>query len=324
MFATVLLLLGSLAALVTGAAMLVRGAAGIGERLGLSSLFIGLTLVGCGTSMPELAASLAASARGEPTLAVGNVLGSNVFNVAFILGLTAFLCPIHVQFAAIRREVWVVVATAVLPFAALLSGGRLERWFGALLLGGLVLYLGFAYRAGRREQGEDARRVAEELKSELGLPRTGGPSALALGLLVAFGVVALVLGSIGMVHSASLLARHLSVSELAIGLTVVAAGTSSPELFTSVVAALRKQPDIAVGNVLGSNIFNVLGILGLTSLIEPQEVAARALRLDVPVMLAASLALVPIAWSGARISRVEGGLLLLGYVVYVAVQFAWA
>jgi cation:H+ antiporter len=320
---TLLALAGSLALLAVGAELFVRGSVRIGQRLGVSTFAIGLTVVAFGTSTPELGTSLVASLRGQGDIAVGNVVGSNVFNIALILGATAIVCPIPVRLALVRKEVWLVVATATLPFLALFGDGRIGRLPGALMLVGLALYVARQLRAGRRDPAAETER---ELERELALPSAAAapPRLAAASVSIAAGLAMLVAGSALLVESASAIARALGVSELVIGLTIVAAGTSTPELFTSLVAALRRQPDIAIGNVLGSNVFNVLGILGATCLASPQRVAPQVLRLDAPVMLAASLALLPIVGTQARISRGEGLGLCLGYAAYVGTLFLLA
>ena len=314
-------LAGSLVLLTVGAELLVLGAVALAEQMGVSSFFIGLTIVGFGTSTPELSASLTAALRGQDDLAVGNVVGSNTFNIAVILGLTALLRPIPVRLAAVRGDVWAAILVATTPWIAYALGGRVERWLGALFLAALAAYLVRGYRAGRAEHAAASIETVEHAGLEI--PRTWHRTALEVGLL-AGGLVLLVLGSRLLVDSASAIARGLGVSELAIGLTVVAAGTSAPELVTSLVAAFRRQSDVAIGNVLGSNVFNLIGILGATSVVAPQRISPQVAALDAPVMFAASLALLPIVATGARISRTEGIALLAGYLVYLWVLFEHA
>ncbi len=298
-----------------------RGAVAIARRFGLSSFFIGLTIVGFGTSTPELAATLRAALDGRPELGIGNVVGSNIMNIAVILGLTALIRPIPVKMAQVRQEVWVVIACAFVPLLAWTAGMRLVRWHGVVMLVGLGAFLVQGYRRGREEVGQAA--AAQALLEAPPVPAATRRLALPLAaVLVAAGLATLVWASGLLVGSASTIARGLGVSELAIGLTIVAAGTSAPELVTSLVAAWRGQSDVAVGNVLGSNVFNVLGILGTSALVMPQRVPAQALWLDTPVMIVASVALLPLLSSGARLSRGEGAALLVGYAAYVTVLFA--
>ena len=316
MLTQILLVVVSLAALALGADVLVRGAGSLARRAGMSPFFFGLTVVGFGTSTPELFTSLIAGLEGRGDIAIGNVVGSNIFNLALILGVTALIRPITVRLRDIRTEAWIVILAAVVPFVALPFGGVLGRASGALMLGLLALYVAVAYRTSRRA---GAAANAAEPDVPPGLPSV----ALSLAA-IAFGLAILVGGSHLLVESASAIAATFGVSELVIGLTIVSAGTSTPELFTSLVAARRRELDLAVGNVFGSNIFNVFGILGLTCLIEPQFVRPQVLALDTPVMLAASLAMLPILFTGGRISRTEGGALVAGYALYVVVQLMWA
>ena len=286
----------------------------------MSPLFIGLTIVGFGTSTPELGASLS----GSGDVAVGNVVGSNIFNIAVILGLTAVYRPIRIRLAAVRRDLLVAIVAAGVPWLVLATGGTLPRWLGLALLAILGGYAYTAYRGGQRDVTEQRELADRELTSALALPP---PSTSRFDRAwihvtsVAAGLAMLVFGSQLFVGAALALARDLGVSELVIGLTIVAAGTSLPELVTSIVAALRNSPDIAVGNVIGSNIFNVFGILGLCSVVTPQAVNAMVLWRDTPIMLAATLALIPILRSGGVVSRWEGGFLLAGYVVYIGAMW---
>jgi cation:H+ antiporter len=304
-----------LVVLTGGAELLVRGASSLALRLRLSPLFVGLTVVAFGTSSPELAASLAASATGSDDIAVGNVVGSNIFNVAAILGVSALLQPIRVSFAGIRRDVCVTIAVAAVPWLAIVTEGFVPRWLGALFVAGLIAYLYGALRIARRAGAGVAAEVAE---AEVGVAsvRPSGRALVDVAMIVV-GLILLVVGARGFVTAAIELARGFGVSELVIGLTIVAAGTSMPELLTSAVAAWRGHSDIAVGNVLGSNIFNVLGVLGICSVVQPQAIAPQVLWFDAPVMIAVSAALLPVAKSGGVISRIEGAGLLGGYLLYV-------
>jgi cation:H+ antiporter len=315
-------LLGALLLLTLGAELLVRGSVAVAQRFGVSSFFIGLTIVGFGTSSPELLASLVAALRDQGDLAVGNVVGSNILNIAVILGVTALICPIPVRLAVVRGEVVVVIAVSSLPWVAtLLANGVVERWLGALSVAGLVAFLWRGYVVGTRQK--EGGEQLEELLAEHDVPPRVRDRVVEIGMIVA-GLLLLVFGASLLVESASAIARSLGASELVIGLTIVAAGTSAPELVTSVVSALRGQSDIAVGNVLGSNVFNMLGILGTTSLVRPQTISDQIVWLDAPLMFALSLALLPIVGTGARISRTEGAFLLVAYAAYVVVLFALA
>jgi cation:H+ antiporter len=314
-----LLILGGLLLLAAGGEALVRGAVRVAERLGVSPLLIGLTLVGFGTSMPELVTSVQAAIAGSPGIAVGNAVGSNIANILLILGVTALLCPIAVATNALRRDGVLVLAVALL-LAVVGFLLPLGRPVGALFLAGLVAYLVYAWR--QESRGTDGH-CAGGLKAEAfeathpGLhaparPGIGRPLALALG-----GLAMVVLGGRLLVDGAIGMALALGIPETVIGLTIVAVGTSLPELVTSVIAAIRRQSDMALGNVLGSNLYNILGILGVTALASPTIVPPEIARFDSLVMVAVSAALLVFAWTGLRIGRREGAVLLAGYAAYL-------
>ena len=302
-----LLVLG-LALLVVGADLLVRGAARLAAAVGIPPLVIGLTVVAFGTSAPELAVSLQAAASGSADIAIGNVVGSNVFNVLAILGLAAVVAPLAVHRKVIRFDVPLLIVASVLAWI-LASDGRVGRLDGALLLGGVGAYTVWSIRAGRAEG-----------KALAGGVRPAPPRRAVVGNVVVAvaGLVLLVLGARLLVSAATATARALGLSELVIGLTVVAAGTSLPELATSVVAAVRGERDIAVGNVVGSNIFNILCVLGGAALFAPSgiTVVPQALAFDLPVMTAVAFACLPVFLTGHVIARWEGFLFLGYYVAY--------
>jgi len=323
---SILLICVSLLLLTGGAELLVRGGVRIALRLGLSSFFIGLTLVGFGTSAPELATGLSAALSGRGDINVGNAIGSNIFNIAFILGLTALVCPVPVRTESVRRAALIVILVALIPLGAGALFGAIPRMLGGAMFALLVVYVWRGYVEARRESPQIATEVRAEVKVESGAGHGGG-FAQSFGwclLLVATGLVFLVVGSGLLVESASDVARALGVSDMVIALTIVAGGTSAPELVTSLVAAARRQADLSVGNILGSNIYNVLMIMGFTSLIRPQRIGMQTLALDGPVMVAASIACLPIMLTGRRISRLEGVFLLSAYVAYVIVLFTLA
>ena len=315
-------LLGGFVLLVLGGELLVRGAVRVAERLGMSPLLIGLTLVGFGTSMPELVTSVQAARAGSPGIAVGNIVGSNIANILLVRDRAACLLRMAVPGAALRCDGARVVGTAaMLAFLGLV--GPLDRVAGAVFLTGLAVYLVYAWREERAavgghtaafERAEALREVHPQIGSEADTARPGW--LLPLGMALA-GLVLVVLGGRFLVEGAIGLARNLGVSESVIGLTIVAVGTSLPELVTSVVAALRRHADVSLGNVLGSCIYNVLGIGGITGLISPTVVPPEIARFDSPVMVAASVLLLVFAWTGLRIGRREGACLLAGYVAYV-------
>jgi len=309
-----LMILLGLVSLVAGAELLVRGASQLARAAGLPSLVIGLTVVAYGTSAPELAVSVGAGLAGQSDIALGNVVGSNTFNVLFILGLSAMIAPLAVSSQLVRLDVPVMIGVSALAWV-LAADGVVSRWEGVLLVCCLVAYTALLLRLGKRnEQGRAPRPVPDKPAP----PRRRG--LLGSALLIAAGLVLLVLGAHWLVRGAVGLARLLGVGDMLIGLTIVAAGTSLPEAATSVVASLRRQRDIALGNVVGSNIFNILGVLGGASLVSPRGMGVpdAALHLDVPVMTAVALACLPVFFTGGRISRWEGAVFLGYYAAYVA------
>ncbi|MBL8659145.1 MAG: calcium/sodium antiporter [Rhodospirillales bacterium] len=301
-----------LALLVVGAELLVRGSVTLARRLGVSPLLIGLTLVGFGTSTPELVASVTAALRGSPGIAIGNVVGSNICNVLLILGISALICPLATTRRAFVRDGPVLLGVSVL-LVAVCGYGVLSRPFGALFVALLAAYLVYTYRTERCAPDAAGAMHAAEGEHVPTLPLAW---PIAVGM-VAAGIGVLVFGATLLVDGAIMVARDFGVSETVIGLTVVAFGTSLPELATSAVAAFRREADVAIGNVVGSNIYNVLGILGVTALIQPIAVPAEIMAFDIWVMLAATVLLVVFALTGLRVNRWEGGVLLAGYVGYV-------
>ena len=302
---TYLLLGAGLVLLVLGGDILVRGAVTLATRLGVSPLLVGLTVVGFGTSAPELVTSLDAAFSGAPGIAIGNVVGSNTANILLILGLAAVIAPVAVDPRAFRRD-GAALALASLAALAVVAFGYLSRPAGLILLAGLAAYIVIAYRLEKRP---DALAVDGNGPAEArGL---AGPALLALA-----GIGVTILGARLLVGAATVLAQSWGVSDTVIGLTVVAVGTSLPELVTAVVAALRRQGDIAFGNVVGSNIYNVLGILGTTALAHPIPVPAEIIAFDIWVMLAATAVMVLAAFTGGRVSRAEGAAMLGAYAAY--------
>lgn len=323
---TALAILGGLVLLILGGELLVRGSVRVAERMGVSPLLIGLTLVGFGTSTPELVTSVQAAMIGSPGIAVGNIVGSNMANILLILGLSAVIAPILVQSQALWRDGGLGILAGLLMGGAALTVG-LVRPVGLLLVGLLIAYLVYAYRQERLATVDHtaAFERAEAIEAaDPALRPTAGPVAAGLWswlvpiLTAVAGLAIIILGGRLLVAGAVDLARLLGMSETVIGLTIVAVGTSMPELVTSVLAALRRQADVALGNVLGSNIYNVLGIGWLTALISPTAVPAQIATIDLPLMIAASLLLFVFARSGARLSRIEGGIFVTLYAGYVA------
>lgn len=309
---------GGLALLVVGGEALVRGASGLAQRLGMSSLVIGLTVVAFATSSPELAVTLDAALSGSPDLAVGNVVGSNIANVLLILGVSAVLLPLAVKAQVIRIDLPVMVALCVLLLLVALDG-TISTLDGVLLLVVLLGYSVLAVVLGRRDGAGPSPGETTAPAEEAPSSSAGGSLAKDL-VLVAVGVGLLILGANQLVDGAVRIATALGVSGLVVGLTVVAIGTSMPELATSVVAARRGERDLAVGNVVGSNIFNIGLVLGLPALLSPDgvPVPAAAIALDIPLMIAAAVALLPIAFTGFTIARWEGWLFLGLYLAYTA------
>ncbi|MGZ9044583.1 MAG: calcium/sodium antiporter [Telluria sp.] len=309
---TTLLFIPGLVLLIVGAEALVRGAGSLALSFGISPLVVGLTVVAFGTSSPELAVSVQSTWAGRVDLAIGNVVGSNIFNVLFILGLSAVIVPLVVARQLVRQEVPVMVGASVL-LLVLAADARVGRPDGLLLVGLLLAYIVFLIRQSRREGA-----AADE---QDGAAPPQRPRSLAGQLLlIAGGLGLLVLGATWLVDSAVAFAQRLGVSELVIGLTIVAADTSLPEVATSIVAAVRGQRDIAVGNVVGSNIFNLLGVLGVGAIAAPAglAVAPSVLAFDLPVVIAVALACLPIFFTGYTIARWEGMLFLGLYAAYTA------
>ncbi|TRO24023.1 calcium/sodium antiporter [Ectopseudomonas mendocina] len=311
---TYVYLIAGLVLLVAGAEVLVRGAAKLAAQFGIPPLVIGLTVVAFGTSAPETAVSVQSAFNGSGDLAIGNVIGSNIANILLILGVTALVAPLVVSRQLIRLDVPIMIGASLVTFG-LAWDGELSRLDGTLLFGGVLAYTGFLIYNARKDKGGDD----DEFAKEFGLDEAPKPYAWAvnLGLIIA-GLVLLVAGSNFLVEGAVTLARALGISELVIGLTVVAVGTSLPELATSIIAAIKGERDIAVGNIVGSNIFNLLCVLGLASLVSPTaiSVSPNALAFDFPVMIAVAVACLPIFFAGYRINRWEGLLFLAYYVAY--------
>lgn len=313
----VLMLFVGIAVLTLGAELLVRGASKLAIGIGISPLVVGLTVVAFGTSAPELVVCIQSTLRGQPDLALGNVIGSNILNVLLILGISAVIVPLRVSQQLIRFDVPLMVALSLLVML-LAYDGRISRIDGLLLASGLFTYITWAIIKSRREQAE----INSEYESEFGADgvRPVASRALQNTILLVAGFCLLVLGSRWFIESAVDIARHFGISELVIGLTILAAGTSLPEVATSVVAAARGERDIAVGNVVGSNIFNLLGVLGITAFVSSGGigVSASAYQFDLPVMVAVAIACMPIFFTGHVIARWEGALFLAYYVAYTS------
>jgi cation:H+ antiporter len=314
MLLDLLLLAASLGVLFLGAEGLVRGAASLALRLGLTPLVVGLTVVAFGTSMPEMVVSVNAAMAGQGDIAVGNVVGSNSFNIGVILGLAALVFPVRVALPVLRLDapIMVFVAAFLLFFAWQGGIGRIE---GVTLAIALVGYTAMNVILARKQATAEVNHEFEE-----GVPARSGNLGKDL-LFILGGLGLLILGSRWLVTAAVSIARAFDISEAVIALTIIAAGTSMPELATSVMAAIRKQPDIAIGNVIGSNIFNILGILGVAAMVRPLTFPG-IVPIDLLAMLAFSVLLVPMLWTSRTLQRIEGALLLAGYAAYVWARLA--
>ena len=306
---TLVLLVMGLVLLVAGAELLVRGASALAVLVGVSPLVIGLTVVAYGTSTPELAVSTRAAWIGQSDIALGNVVGSNIFNVLFILGLSALISPLAVSRQIIRRETPIMIGVSILLLLMALDG-QIGRIDGLVLVAGVVLYTVLSIRQSRRE-------TAAAAPAHPAIASGHGWKHILLQVLLILGGLALLgVGTDWLVNGAVAMAKAMGVSELVIGLTIVAAGTSLPEVATSVMATIRGQRDIAIGNIVGSNIYNILAVLGAAAAIRPVNVSPQAMGFDLPVMVAVAVVCLPVFVSGRIISRLEGVLFLGYYIAY--------
>lgn len=307
---SILLFIIGLLLLIIGAEWLVKGASKLAFSLRISPLIIGLTVVAFGTSAPELAVSIKSSLSGQESIALGNVVGSNIFNVLFILGISAMILPLTVSKQLLRLDVPLMIGLSIIVFLFSLNG-VISKIEGIILVLGLLVYIFFLIYESRKDNTAETESVIAESES-------GKILWIKNIMLVLVGLALLMVGSQWFLNGAVLLAQYMGVSELIIGLTIVAAGTSLPEVVTSVLAAIRGERDIAVGNVVGSNIFNLLSVLGISALVAPTglDISASFINFDLPVMIAVAFACLPIFFTGGVISRGEGALLLGYYVVY--------
>lgn len=311
--------IGGLVLLVLGGDLLVRGAVALAERLGVSPVLIAIVLVGFGTSTPELVISVQASLGGSPGIAMGNIVGSNIANILLMLGIATIIAPVAVGVRSLRRDGLVMLAVAV-AFQVIALFVPLSRPVGFAMLAALALYMWLAYSTERRAMAVATAaaakaRAAEEVDPALKPGK--GPGFVVATAMAIGGLALVILGGDVLVDAATNIARSFSISETVIGLTIVAVGTSTPELVTSIVAALRRQGDVAFGNIMGSNIYNILGIGGATGVIAPLSVPQSIATFDAPVMVAVSLLLVVFAWTGLRLNRIEGAIMVLLYAGYV-------
>lgn len=302
--------------LTSGGEALIRGSLSAAKRMGVSPLLSGLLILGFGTSAPELVVSIDAALSARPDIAVGNVVGSNISNTLLILGICAVITPLAVKPLVLRRDAVTVVAASIL-FLVLVGGNALARSDAVIFLLALLAYLTWAYKTELSGDAPSARLHTSEGKELTALPK----STLWTVTAVLLGLVLLILGSQILLTGAVGIAESFGLSDAVIGLTLVAVGSSLPELSISVIAAFRRHADVAIGNILGSNIFNLLGILGISAVLQPLPVHARILQFDQWVMLATSLILLLFLYTGRRLSRLEGCFLLLGYGAYIWCSF---
>ena len=309
MLIDILILLLGLSILTAGAELLVRGGSSLARHLGMTPLLVGLTVVAFGTSAPEMLVSVGGSIKGQDEIALGNVIGSNIFNIGFILATVALIFPINVKCSVLKLDAPAVIVTCFIALIIAYSG-IVSRFEGFLLL-----FLLFAYTAVNIRLAKNETKAEVSTEFEEGIP--GATKSICTDIfLIIGGLFLLIAGSQVLLRAATRIAQTLDISDAVIGLTIVAAGTSMPELATSIVAAARRQSDIAVGNVIGSNIFNILGILGLSSIVKPLSLFNFGFT-DFWVMAFFSVAMFPLLWSSRKLCRWEGGLLLFGYILYV-------
>ena len=308
MLEIILSLIGGLVIMLVGAEGLVRGASALALKVGISPLVVGLTVVAFGTSSPELVVSIGSALEGNSDIAIGNVIGSNISNIALILGITALINPIKVNVQVIKREIPIMIAVTLI-FLLMFLNLSLSRLEGALLFTGIIFYTSISYYLSKKEN----KKVEQEFEKEI--PVVKGKISISI-LFVVIGLACLAVGSKFFVDAAVEIAMLFNVSQVIIGLTIVAVGTSLPELITSVVASLKKEGDIAIGNVVGSNIFNLLSILGITAVIFP--IASEGIKfIDLGMFVLTAVIMLPLAWTGFVLKRWEGALLIILYIVYV-------
>lgn len=315
------LVLAGLVLLAGGGDALVRAATTLASIAGVSPAIIGLTVVAMGTSLPELVVSLFAARSGQPDIAVGNVVGSNIFNIAAALGITAIVIPLPTRGNAVWFG-WPVMFAASVGCYLLARDGTVSRIDGAVLVIALIAFVGWTVRMARRSvTGREEREFVDEVEDRRIPPGSTAPARPGIVrplLVLAVAVAALLLGGRLLVDGAVALARLAGMTERQIALTIVAGGTGMPELATSLMAAFRRRTDVAVANMIGSNIFNILGILGITALVSPIPVSAAIIRSDMWWMIGTAVLLLPLLWSGGKLTRLEGGVLAAAYATYVA------
>lgn len=307
-----LALVAGLIVLVLGGESLVQGASKLARSLGVSALIVGLTIVAFGTSAPELAVSIRAGLASEDMLAIGNVVGSNIANVLLVLGLAALARPLQISLNVVRIDAPVMVVSAVAFAVSAFVFEAVPIALGWVFVAGLFVYVFITYRA----SGQESLLVQEEYEAAV----KGGRAQLRNIVLILVGLIGLKYGADLIIFGATGIAEQLGLSRRLIGMTILAVGTSLPEIATCVVAARRNQPDIAIGNIIGSNIFNVFSVIGITTVVVGGlEIEPTAIRWDFPIMLGAAILVVPVLWTGRRVTRVEGATVLLMYVAYLTI-----
>lgn len=307
----VLMILGGLVLLFFGGEGLIKGAVSLARNFGLSKLLVSAVVVGFGTSMPEMTVSVGAALKGASDIAIGNVVGSNIANILLIVGVAAILCPIFIAGTAVKRDTFVMLG-ASLALCGLAMTGMIAFAAGFLMFAALIAYIVWSYTQDKKNGAETAAHIEEDIEGEPQLS-SGKASVFALA-----GLGLLVAGAYILVEGAVAIARDFGLSEAVIGLTIVAVGTSLPKLATAVVAAYRKHSDVIIGNILGSNIFNILSILGITAMLSPIPVAAQIASYDVWIMLGVAIALSIYLLRGLTIGRFSGIAMLLAYCAYTA------
>ncbi len=312
----ILFIAAGLALLFFGGEGLVKGSVSLARRLGLSDLLVSAVVVGFGTSMPEMTVSVGAALKDAPEIALGNVVGSNIANVLLILSICALIYPMRASDPAIMRDSLMVLFTSLILCTITMTMGVLNFVTGLCLFILLIAYIGWIYGQDRKRSKLEKQEIQQHVIAD-----TEGETDLKLGIALLYslaGLAMLVGGATLLVDGATSIARQIGISEAVIGLTLVAVGTSLPELATGFVAAMRKHGDVIIGNILGSNIFNILSILGVTGMIASIPLTGQIADFDIWVMLAVAIALIPILWSGKQVTRIEGALMLAAYIGYVA------
>jgi len=305
----VILLLLGLILLFIGAEGLIRGSSALALRFGISPLVVGLTVVAFGTSSPELVVSINSSLEGNGGIALGNIIGSNICNIALILGTSALIKPLIVQAQVVKREIPIMIAVSILLFILSLNN-EISRLEGLIFFAGIIVYIIISIYLSKKEKNSEVKKEFEE-----NITKQGGKLWKSVVFVIA-GLGLLAVGAKIFVDGAVVAAERMGVSQVVIGLTIVAIGTSLPELITSVVAAFKNEADIAIGNIVGSNVFNILSILGVTAIINPVSTSDAGL-IDFSLMLLTAILLLPLSWSGYKLSRWEGGFFFAGYVIYM-------